>query len=182
MRMRWPDLDPGRHVDPVLLLGVLAAEAGADLAGLLGDPAVAAATVAGGRADHLAEGGVGDGPQLAGSLATVAGADRCARLGPVAMAVLAVGDRLEGNLPAGAVEHVFEFNRSLDPDVRARGRATGAAETAAAEEGAEEVVDRTEALGPGLIPAGAQAVVAVLVVGLPPAPRRKAPRRPRRLP
>ena len=82
-------LDPGRDVDGELdrldRAPAPASTRGTASRGL----AVAAATIAGRRADDLAERGPRDRPQLTGALALRAGLDRGARLGAVAVAVLA---------------------------------------------------------------------------------------------
>ena len=81
--------DPGRDVD-LTRAGSRPSRAVAGLAGLLGDPAVAAALVAQRGPHHLPEARALDGLDLAGAAAAVAGHDRRARLGAVAVAGLAL--------------------------------------------------------------------------------------------
>ena len=114
--------DPGRDVDRERPLLAHHAGAVADRAGLLGDPAVAAAAVAQRGPHHLAERGPRDRLELAGALAARAGDDRRARLGAVAVAVLAADVGLVGDLDPLAARGLREVDADRDDDVAALDR------------------------------------------------------------
>src|SRR5450755_2208187 len=161
--------DPGGHVHRDLGPLDLAAAALAGPARLGGHATVAVADVARGGAHDLPEGGPRDGPELAGAAAPLAGLDRGARLGAVAVTVLAARDHLIGDLDARAGGRLGKVDRGVDRHVasldRAGGRRAAAAERAAAEEGLEDVRHRAEGLEVRRVATGAQALVAVAVVG-----------------
>jgi hypothetical protein len=98
--------------------------------------------------------------------------DRRPRLGAVAVAVLADRDRVEADLAPGPLGDVGELDLDADEDVAAVGGAAATAEAerpaeaaGAAEQALQEVVERAERAGPRVVAAGAQALVAVGVVG-----------------
>ena len=157
--------DAGRDLDVEAALDLHLAAPRQRLHRLLWHAPVAVAAVADDGAHHLPEQRLADALQLPGAAAALARLDRRARLGAVAVAVLAAVDGLVGDLDRGAAGRLEQIDLDGDRDVGAlRGGEARAAE-AAAEERVEEVADRAEALEVRRVAAGAQAVVAVAVVG-----------------
>ncbi len=107
--------------------------------------------------------------QLAGAAAALAGLDRRARLGAVAVAVLAALDRLVGDLDrraARGLEQVdLDGRRATSPPGAGPRAPPKRATGAAAEERVEQVADRAEGVEVRRVAAGAQALVAVAVIG-----------------
>jgi hypothetical protein len=156
--------DAGGHLHLQLPRGPHLATAPAAPAGLDGHLAVPVAAIADHRSDHLAEHRLADRTQLARAPAALAGLDRRARLGAVAVAVLATVDRVVGDLNRRPVGGVHQIDLDRHGGVIALGRGEAAA-GAATEEGVEEVADRAEALEVRRVASGAQAVMAIAVVG-----------------
>src|SRR5262249_6212587 len=129
----------------------------------------ALAALAGHRPHHLAEGRLGGAAQLPGASAALAGGDRRARLGAVAAAMPAGAHRLELDPAHGPLQDVgkLDFDAAQDVAAGARAASPSEAESGAAEEGLEDLVDRAEASA-GVEPPRAQPLVPVGVVGAPP--------------
>ncbi len=172
--------DPGRHLDGDLGALHPAATSPADVARIARYAPVAAALVAGGRTDDLAERRPRHDAQLAAAPAARAGLDRRAGLGAVSVATLAQGDGLIFHLDVRAVgSHVeidFGGHRDVAPLSGAAGPGTAteqvaepsATEPSAAKERVEDVGHRGEGIEVRRVAAAAQSLVPVAVVGGPP--------------
>src|SRR5262249_41651654 len=136
------------------------------LARRLWDAALATASFARHRPDHLAEDAAADLPQLSGSAAHLAGFDRGSRLGAVAAAALAERDRLDAALALMMVEHILGLDLDARGDVGTGGGASpeAATERIAAEERIEDVLEAGEA-GARLEAACTKPLMAEAIVG-----------------
>ena len=166
--------DARRHVDRDLGQLDATAPALADVTRLLGDPAVAAAHIAGRGAHQLSERRALHRPQLAPAAAPLAGLDRSAGLSSVSAAVLTRHDRFVRDLNRATPRSVRQVDLGGCRDVAALDRSArtaaehvperAAAECATAEERFEDVADRSECIEVGRVPAAPQSLVAIPVV------------------
>ena len=141
-------VDAGGDVHGQLALALLAARAAAVLAGVGDDTALAAAAIAGGHVDELAEDALLGAAHLAGAVALGAALGLRAGLGAQSIADGADLGGLDLDLLVRAEDRFLEADRDAAADVGAARGAAVAARLRPAEERIEDVAEAAEALEP----------------------------------